>query len=220
MAFEQATCWVVRLDRAAGPAGEIVRRLVVSVAWGWPGIGDLTVQEDADVFLSLQAEGRRKPVDDLRMLRMFSDRMQSGDVVVMPDASAKDLVFGEVTGDYRYDVHAANHRHTRPARWFGRLALADIDPLLVGNTAARVMMRRLPEQLQWQRLAAEVDDGLGRVADDVPQVVTPAGGSRATAKKPDKPQRATVPNRMCPSCGLLRAPSLFLAGDDCCRDCA
>lgn len=223
MAFDQATCWLVRPERTAGLATEMVDRSLVSTAWAWPGISDLTAQEDADMFLALQAAGRRKPVDDLRMLQMFSDRMQSGDVVVVPDVSAKDLVFGEVTGDYRHGVTGADHGHTRPTRWFGRLTLADIDPLLVANTTARVMIRRLPEQVQWQRLAAEVDDGLGRDVRDVPQVALPASGARTRPRQkaaPAKPQRVPAPNRMCPSCGLLRAPSLFLDGDDYCRDCA
>lgn len=225
MAFDDRTCWLIRAGTRARYADDFVAGGIVSTGWDWSQVGDLAVQADAEVFLALEGAGRRKPADDLRDLRIFSSRMSPGDVVVVPDTRADDLLFGEVTGDYAFRGHAGPHRHTRPTRWFGRLATDQAEPLLVATaTEERMAIRRLPEQVRWQRLAGEVDDLLGRPADDVRRAAaattrTASASRRSGGRTPAPAKPPPTPDRICPSCGLLRAPTMF-PDDDVCRDCA
>lgn len=223
MGFEDRTCWIIQ----GGPRGRHVADFVngeaVSVGWDWAELGDLKAMEDAEIFLLLEAVGRRKAADDLRDLRIFTDRIAVGDVVVIPDSSIGDLLFGEVTGEYEYAPLGGAHRHRRPVRWLGRLATDKAEDFLVTATRTRQMLRRLPEQLHWQRLTGEVADFLGRPVDDVPRRKAAATASRAAGSRPRaaaKPAPVLTPDKLCPSCGLLRAPSLFPDGDEYCRDCA
>ncbi len=229
MGFEDRTCWLVRAGARARYATDFVDRRQVSMAWDWPDVGDLAVTEDADIFLTLEAAGYRKPADDVRDIRIFTTRMAIGDVVVVPDTAADDLLFGEVAGEYEHSPAAGDHEHARAMRWFGRLRVSEAPDLLVAHTTnARQVIRRLPEQLHWQWLAGEVDDFLGRDVTDVPRIrsTRAAAGTRSTSTRtrrpatPPKPQPVLVPDRLCPACGLLRNPSMFLDDDDYCRDCA
>lgn len=229
MGFEDRTCWVVQ----GGPRGRhvaaYVRGDIVSVGWDWAEVGDLRASSDAEIYQLLEALGRRKPADDLRDLRIFTDRMAEGDVVVVTDTGTGDLVFGEISGGYAYAPLGGAHRHTRSVRWFGRFSSAKAEPLLVAGAATKQMLRRLPEQLHWQRLAGEVEDFLGRPVDDVPMHATrPAStgavarrtGTRASTRAPAKPAPLLTPDRLCPGCGLLRAPSMYVGDEAYCRDCA
>ncbi len=224
MAFEDRTCWLIRAGERARYAGDFVKRRQVSFAWDWPDIGDLSSAQDAEVYLALEAAGHAKPADDLRDVRIFTNRMAVGDLIVVPDTAVRDLLFGQVKGDY---VHAADdhpHAHARKVRWFGRLATSVAPDLLVGHTTnIRHTVRRLPEQLHWQRLAGEVDDFLGRPVKDVPRQVARAASVRRTGttrvKAPTTPQFTPTPDLLCAGCGLLRNPALFLGGSDYCRDC-
>lgn len=230
MGLEDATCWVVRAGKRAMHAAEFVDRAAVSVAWDWEGVGDLGRQSDADIFFTLEAAGHPKPAEDLRDLRIFTTRMALGDLVVVPDTSAGDLLFGEICGEYTYMASGGPHRHSRGVRWFGRLATDQIDGILLANTTnTRMMIRRLPEQVHWQRLAGEVNDFLGRDPADVPKVVQTAKVRRSSAaakprksvpKAPSKHTLVLTPDKLCPACGLLRAPSMFPGDDEYCRDCA
>ncbi|CAN5390365.1 hypothetical protein BH23ACT9_BH23ACT9_22650 [soil metagenome] len=226
MAHDETTCWVVQ----GGPRGRHVEAYttgsMVSIAGDVETLGDLRDMADADVFLLLEALGRRKPAEDLRDLRIFTDRIGEGDLVVVHDTGLGDLLFGEVVSPYEYAVLSGEHRHQRQVRWFGRLAEDKADPMLVKGLRVRQPVKRLPEQLHWQRLAREVEDFLGRPIDDVPvrtaTVRRSGGGGRRTAlpRTPAKPAPVLTPDKLCPSCGLLRAPSMFPDGDEWCRDCA
>jgi hypothetical protein len=227
MAFDDRICWLVQAGARARYAEDFVTGSIVSVGWDWPGITDLAAAQDAEVFLALEALGRRKPADDLRDLRIFSSRMGEGDVLVVPDPPAEDLLFGQVTGDYSYRADGGAHRHTRPVRWFGRLGLDQAEALLVATALReRQPIRRLPEQLRWQRLAGEVDDVLGRPADDIRQrkpartVRSRSAAAPRSRASTAAPKPTPIPERICPACGLMRSPSLFADGDDVCRDCA
>lgn len=227
MAFDDVTCWVVQGGPRARHVDAFTGGGMASTGWDFDDLGDLSATPDAEVFLQLEARGRRKPADDLRDLRIFTDRIAVGDVVVVHDTAAGDLLFGEVTGPYAYAPLGGLHRHTREVRWFGRLAMDLVEPFLAAAIAVRQPVKRLPEQLHWQRLAGEVDDFLGRPVDDVrrPTKVSTVrrGGTTAAAPRlrpAPKPVVTGIPDRLCPSCGLLRAPTLFDDGEDVCRDCA
>ncbi len=226
MAFDDRTCWLIRPGGRSRLPQAFVTHGLVSIAWEWDGIADLRATEDAEIFLALQAAGRRKPADDLRDLRMFANRLSTGDVVVVPDPLADDLLLGEIAGEYDFEAGRGVHRHARPMRWFGRVATAHVDDVLLTSAAAKDVIRRLSEQRGWQRLAGEVADFLGRDPSDVPLAARKAAARTATprprarASAPAKPARAAVPDRLCPGCGLLRAPTLFAGDEEYCRDCA
>ena len=222
---DDRTCWLVKAGPRARHARTFVEKGIVSVGSEWPGVGDLEAASDADVFLALEAAARRKPADDLVQARILSQRMAVGDVVVTPDTANGDLLFGDVTGDYAWSAAPVveDHHHRRPVAWFGRLTEEHVEPFLAKAVAWRGgVLRRLPEQVHWLRLAGEVRDGLGRPADDFPRVATPAPRARRTSSAPRvaaKPKVVVNPDRLCPACGLLRAASMFPDGSDYCRDC-
>lgn len=227
MAFDGSTVWLVTAGPRARHAEDFVRQGVMAAGLDLPQVGDLRALDDGDIFQVMTAAERRKPEDDLRELRMFTDRIAVGDVIVTPDTAAADLVFGVVAGEYSFAEEGDLH-HVRDVRWFGRLTESQVKPLLVAHTTrARRSVRRLPEQVHWLRLAEEVDDFLGRPADDIPvrarvarRASTRSGGGRGARSAPAKPAPKVVPDRICAMCGLLLAPSMFPDDDDVCRDCA
>ncbi len=224
MAFEDRTCWMIRAGARARYAADFVKGRQVSFAWDWPHVGDLSSAEDAEIFLALEAAGHAKPAEDLRDVRIFTHRIVIGDLLVVPDTAVRDLLFGKVTGEYVHVPEGGDHTHVRKVRWFGRLATSIAPDLLVAHTTnVRHTIRRLPEQLHWQRLAAEVDDFLGRPATDVPREVVRTASVRRTGttrtKAPVKPHFTPTPDLLCSGCGLLRNPALFDEGADYCRDC-
>lgn len=225
MANENTTAWLVRAGQRGKYARDFVTVGAVSIDGVVAGVGDLSTQGDDEVFMALQAADRRKPADDLRDLRMFSSRMAVGDMVVTSDIAGGDLVFGDIEGDYEYSVVPilGDHHHSRAVRWFGRLTIDHVEPFLAKAVDYRQGdVRRLPEQLHWLRIAGEVREGLGRPADDFPHrsVSAPKARSSTPRKRaPAKPPVVLVPDRLCPSCGLLRSPSMFVDGSDYCRDC-
>lgn len=224
---DDRTAWLVK----AGPRGKFAQEFItsglVTVGSDWPGVGDLGALSDAEVFIALEEQGRRKPQDDLVQLRIFSSRMAVGDIVVTPDPSAGDVVFGTVVGDYGHTATPVlgDHCHGRVMDWFGRVSNDLLEPFMDKALGWRGgTLRRLPEQTHWLRLAGEVQDGLGRAADDFPK--KKATAARATRKRVSskprvaaKPKVVVNPDRLCPSCGLLRAESMFPSGSDYCRDC-
>ena len=225
MTLNDPTCWMLRIPRRGSHLGDFVARGLVSFAWDADVLGDLSAQSDADSFADLQAAGHSKPADVIRDLRIFTERIMRGDVLVIHDHAAADVLFGEVTGDYAYVGDGGVHRQTRPVRWFGRLSTAKVDDvLLVSLTAGRHRIRKLPEQMHWQRLSGEVEDVLGRPATDVRTVArgatTSTGGGRRSRSTPKAPTRTVVPDKLCAACGLLRAPSMFVEDDTYCRDCS
>jgi hypothetical protein len=226
MGYEDVTCWVVQGGPRGRHVGTFVSSGIASVGWELDGLGDLSTTEDAAIFLDLEAAGRRKPADDLRDLRIFTDRMADGDVIVTIDSGQGDLLFGQVAGPYAYTPTGGPHRHQRPVRWFGRLAEDRAEDFLLRSATTRQLIRRLPEQLHWQRLAGEVEDLIGRPVDDVAlrtaRTATVRRGGTAAPRRTAaaKPAPVLTPDKLCPSCGLLRAPSMFPDGDEWCRDCA
>ncbi len=222
---DDRTCWLVKAGPRSRHARAFVEKSIATAGSQWPGVGDLAVLSDADVFLTLEQAGRRKPADDLVQARILSTRMAVGDVVVTPDTAGDDLLFGEVTGEYRWSPTpiVEDHHHARPVEWFGRLTVDHVEPFLAKAVEWKGgVLRRLPEQMHWLRLSGEVRDGLGRRADDFPRVAAPKAAPRKRSSTPRvaaKPQVVVNPDRLCPACGLLRAASMFPDGSEYCRDC-
>lgn len=223
------TCWLVKASTRRGDARTYVREGLCAVGAEWPGIGDLSTTDDASVFLTLEGAGRRKPKDDLVQARIISDRMAVGDVVVTPDTSSGDLLFGEVTGAYAYapGSPAGDDVHQRPVTWFGRLTEDHLEPYMAKAVEWRGgRLRKLPEQVHWLRTCEQVRDGLGSPADAFPvatrTVRRPAASGAPRARKEPEPRKSVanqVRQQICPSCGLLLAISLFPDGGEYCRDC-
>lgn len=229
MPAHDATCWLVKSSRKDGDARTYVKEGICAVGAEWPGIGDLATTDDASVFLTLEGAGRRKPQDDLVQARIISDRMAVGDIVVTPDTSTGDLLFGEITGEYAYTPgsRAGGDVHQRPVEWFGRLTEDHLEPYMTKAVEWRGgRVRKLPEQVHWLRTCDQIRDGLGRPADDFPiatrtvRKARSSGSSGATrTSTPRKSVAAKVRQQICPSCGLLLAISMFPDGGEYCRDC-
>jgi len=223
---DDRTAWLVKAGKRAKHARDFVTKDMVSIGTEWPGVGDLSTASDAEVFLAIEAAGRKKPADDLVQLRILSTRMTAGDIVVTPDVANGDLLFGAVDGEYEYSARPVveDHHHSRPVSWFGRLTVDHLEPFLAKAVDWRGgTLRRLPEQTHWLRLAGEIRDGLGRPANDFPRIAKAAPAKRKTPSSTPRmaanPTMVVNPDQLCPSCGLLRAASMFPDGSKYCRDC-
>lgn len=93
------------------------------VSVGWDEIGDLTqIGADKDELKGRvkaaypQAKPGAIPVWAGVLMRFAFD-LEVGDLVVYPHKADSTVSFGRVTGDYRYDATAADHRHRRDVEW-------------------------------------------------------------------------------------------------------
>jgi hypothetical protein len=85
------------------------------IALGWPCVGDV---RDAD------------PEEVPRAVMRFATEVAPGDLVVTPDSPAREVMVGEIVGDYRWDGESPipDHRHLRPVRWLDECPKDELPP--------------------------------------------------------------------------------------------
>lgn len=216
---EMATVWVIR-------GGERNRRIPSyledgSIGVDFPDLPDGRTVDRAKAIRLLTTDPDAPPPEaDAAMFLSFVRRIEIGDLVLMPDPQEKGLVCGVVSGDYEYrpDQGDGDSPHRRPVEWRRRLPYAELP-------------ERLDQVPRQRRQLDDVADGklrelatracAGELGDD-PFVrrsppVRSSGGSRS--RKPSRPPKATVPERRCTSCFLVKPAELFEDGSDWCRDC-
>ncbi|MYH57971.1 MAG: restriction endonuclease [Boseongicola sp. SB0675_bin_26] len=111
--------WIVR----AGAHGD---RELAAIDQGklFPGfleVGDLTSLESRDAILGhlqevLPDEGRNRLRNFAAQLNQFVNRIENGDLVVMPRKVTNGVAIGIVTGGYRFDS-ASDFKHFRTVEW-------------------------------------------------------------------------------------------------------
>ena len=204
------TVWLVRAGEQSRHAARFAASNVIAI--GWPnidGLGDLRGLSEADVLQLLRlAPTVSSPEADAGELLAFRDEIKVGDVVVTPDATQRDVLVGEVTGEYEYldPSPAGDYRHVRSVNWFGRWDRDLLPDHLRRETNYRRTLRRLSNAREWMTFAENM-----RSSARLP--TARRQGSRAAVANSARPA-----DRLCPGCGLLKAPAQFVS--DVCRDCA
>ena len=220
------SAWLNRAGHGAEHVEAYVRRGVITIGWAIiRGLDDLRGLDAEQIEHLIVASGVRKfPGLDTGEVLGFRDGMQVGDVVVTPDPKRKAVLFGDVTGDYEFhpDFVTGDHRHARAVRWIGRWPRYDLEPPLrkTLDDYQRTVLK-LPNQDDWLAVADSIRAGDGMpIAQKAPRKTrTPAAPRAPKAPRP-APAKVATPPRMCPSCQLVQAPSMFDEGSDVCRDCA
>ena len=205
-----------------------VRRGVITLGWARiRGLDDLRELQPEQIEHLIVASGVRKfPSMDAGELLGFRDGMHVGDVVVTPDPTRKAVLFGDITGDYEFSAEyvVGDHRHARTVRWIGRWPRYDLEPPLrkTLDDYQRTVLK-LPNQDDWLAVADSIRAGEGTpIAQKAPRKARTPAAPRAprAPKAPRPPAKVATPPRMCPTCQLVQAPSMFDEGSEECRDCA
>jgi predicted Mrr-cat superfamily restriction endonuclease len=217
--------WLNRAGHGAEHVDAYVRRGVITLGWARiRGLDDLRELDPDQIEHLIVASGVRKfPGMDAGELLSFRDGMQVGDVVVTPDPKRKAVLFGDITGAYEFQPEyvVGDHRHLRSVRWIGRWPRYDLEPPLrkTLDDYQRTVLR-LSNQDDWLAVADSIRAGDGMpIAQKPPRKVRAPSTPRAPKAPRPAPARVTPP-RMCPSCQLVQAPSMFDEASDVCRDCA
>lgn len=116
------TFWVAR----TGEGGTVLPECIAAgvVALRYRTVGDARTATAAEIEAGLAIAGDRTALGRVRsMLEDFVSSVEVGDVVVTPHAPSREVWFGTVTGDYRYDERTpvAGYRHLRDVDWTGSI---------------------------------------------------------------------------------------------------
>jgi len=115
-----AAVWVVRAGRKSRWASEFESMGLIAI--GFPPVGDLRGKSRDDVVKIVSSDRpakRERVAGEAGMLYQFASEIQAGDVVITPDGSTRELLFGEVVGPYgfREPPVFGEFRHVRKVEW-------------------------------------------------------------------------------------------------------
>lgn len=212
--------WIVRAGEDSRHAEGFAAAGAIAIGWNdIPGLGDLRGMEQKEIEALLRAEGRSAGVAsaDAREMIDFREGMQVNDVVVTPDSPAREILVGDVSGEYEYraDAPLGDYRHVRTVSWVGRFGRDSLSPELHQDTRYRRTIRLLDARPdEWLALAAEM-----RAGDPVSVKDRRGTQSRVRARRAAAKEAPTAQTQRCPGCGLGKAMGQFEAGSDLCVDC-
>ena len=220
-ASEMATVWVIR----GGDGNRLVQTFLDAgeIGVGYPELPDGHTVDRSSALRLLQPDPEAPaPEADAAMFLSFVRRIEVGDIVLMPDPAAGGFVCGVATGDYEYreDVEASRCRHRRPVEWRRRLPFGALPERLAHLPRQRQVVHDVPDgrlrdlALRCCRLE------LGDDPFDRPRGATPTGRPRSSRiRAPKRPPKASMPERRCAGCLVVKPAEVFEDGGDWCRDC-
>ncbi len=97
------------------------------IAIGWKEMGDLrsiagTRDAFKDKYIEKYPDAKKGNVaTGVGMLYRFCHEAQVGDYVVFPSKSNRDVIIGQVEGEYIYDSSQDEYVHTRKVKWLKHL---------------------------------------------------------------------------------------------------
>ncbi len=217
-----ATVWVIR----GGDRNRLVQTFLDdgAIGLGYPSLPDGRTVDRAKALKLLQDDPEAAaPEAQAAMFLSFVRRITIGDLVLMPDPAADGMICGVVIGDYEFheDLHPDRSRHRRPVDWRRRLP----------NSLLPERLAHLPKQRQTLN---DVADGrlrdlalqcseleLGDDPLDRPRgaVAGSSGGRSSRPRAPKRPPQATMAERRCAGCLVVKPDEVFEDGGEWCRDC-
>jgi restriction system protein len=121
-----ATVWVARAGEGGLLADEFEQQGCIAV--GFARAGDVTGMDRSEIMAAARdgygSGGGRVG----GQLDRFKNRIQLGDIIVTPNGQTRQLLYGEIVGDYEYRPAPvmSDFQHVRPVQWLGT---RDRDPL-------------------------------------------------------------------------------------------
>lgn len=112
--------WVVRAGRGGTHVGLFEKDGVVAI--GFPDVGDATGKSREELFEHARVAVGSRAGNQAGQVDAFARRIQSDDLVIVPDGGTRELVYGRVTGGYGYRSEAVvdDYHHVRSVQWLGR----------------------------------------------------------------------------------------------------
>jgi len=140
--------WVVRAGRDSEIIEEVENRGVVAI--GWTEMGDLS---DLQARADFKARYEDAYPDDTSAARIglqsgqvyrFAREIEVGDTVLTPDSPAREVLIGEVVGEYEYDPSLINgYPHVRHVNWLKTISRDEMSNQLRGATGGIMTVFRL-----------------------------------------------------------------------------
>ena len=134
------TLWLVRAGRY-GEREQMAREKNLAII-GWEELPDLSQLKSREALARLLAETypeekNKTLINWESQLWPFVKSMQVGDLVAMPLKTSPAIVFGHVSGSYKYEPNFPAHfKHTRPVQWKHEILRSKIDPDLLYSLGA------------------------------------------------------------------------------------
>jgi restriction system protein len=222
--------WIIR----AGPSGRLAEPFVEHdvVALGWVDVvGDLRRYDRYALTEALEDVGVPTPDQDAEELLNFRDQVTGGDLVVVPDTAAREVVVGRVTGPYDFredspvvDEEEGPYPHLRTVEWWGRGGRDDLPEHLRKELNGRRTLHRLPSARAWTEVAEQLRAAPRSARDPKP---ARAAGPRSSSPRPRAAARPAAPRTspppasktLCEVCGISKPSSQFAKGSTMCNDC-
>jgi restriction system protein len=122
----EPTVWVVRAGERGVFADEFER--LECAAIGFRRAGDISGMNRDEIMAAARAGYGSNGGRVGGQLDSFKNRINVGDVLVTPNGQTRQLLYGEVVGEYehRQEPVMSDFQHVRPMRWLGK---RDRDPL-------------------------------------------------------------------------------------------
>jgi predicted Mrr-cat superfamily restriction endonuclease len=214
-----STCWLIRAGERSRHAARFASENVVAI--GWPdveGLGDLRSLDAPEIKGLLRAAGAtaRLADSDAAELLAFRDVVALGDVVIAPDGPMRDVLIGEITGEYDYldPSPCDDFHHVRTVRWYGRVAKDALPAELEQDTKYRRTLRRLEtHDEEWSAIAKQAE------ADGGPIVTRRTPATRKSSSRSASAIAEDRVRRRCPQCGMQLLPNFFIPTSELCIDC-
>ncbi len=221
--------WIIRAGQSSRLADAFVEHDVVALGWA-DLVGDLRRYDRYALTEELKGAGVATPDQDAEELLNFRDQVIGGDLVVVPDTTAREIVVGRITGPYEFradspvvDEDDGPSSHLRGVEWWGRGARDDLAEHLRKELNGRRTIHRLPSVRAWTEVAEHLRASPRSARDPKPPR---AAGARSSprpraARAPAAPRTSPPPvaKALCEVCGLSKPASQFAKGSAMCNDC-
>jgi predicted Mrr-cat superfamily restriction endonuclease len=208
------TVWMIRAGERSRHAREFSDGGIVAIGWpNIPGLQDLRGMTRDAITDALSASREiTTPSADANELLAFRDDISVGDLVVVPDATTGELIFGRIAGCYEFasPSSAGDYHHVRRTDWLGRRDRELLPASLTSELRYRRTIRALTNQREWSGLCGRIEAGEGR----------PAGATGNPARPGRRSmRRVSPPTRRCALCTFRLPISQFDGDDAVCRSC-
>jgi hypothetical protein len=221
-AAEMATVWVIR----AGDRNRLVQTFLDAgeIGVGYPDLPDGRTVDRSKALRLLQSDPEAPaPEAQAAMFLSFVRRIEVADIVLVPDPAAGGFMCGVVAGDYTYrdDLDPSRARHRRPVQWRRRLPFDDLPERLAHLPNQRQVLDDVADG-RLRDLAQQCCRGeRGSDPFDRPRGATATGPrrTRSSTSSPRRPPPATIPERRCANCFVVKPAELFDGDSEWCRDC-
>jgi len=123
--------WVVRAGVSNEIANEVEKASVVAI--GWDAMGNLTQLGSREDFKNhyrskYQEDSERKVGIGAGQVYHFAKKIQTGDIVLTPKAVSREVLIGEIIGEYLFDaqVVSKHYPNIRKVKWFKKVSRDDL----------------------------------------------------------------------------------------------